>query len=469
MCPVSESRFVGQVPPRLQTLVPRLWEEIKFDFHGSQCSPTLSSIQKYASFIQSLSIDHHSALVLLHSATTFPALASLAIKETGCGKPYDDPALVDFIQRHREVLKSVTTNQHAKESLLPALEDCPRLESPTVENQDYIPDPTRWIHQFEHLWSRLHTMSLEDGDNFGTPNPATATVKNWLRFDGPNRIRDLTLHFNQPQTISGFSACVVKQCPDLIRLRWYCAVKDGISPMERLVDIFQGDSSFGKKLEDITLGRRIFKNETFQLLMKSLVQLRCLNLCITNFDQESWTILRTTKPAHLKTLAVLNLYRCKQLPIKAIHQMLCEMPSLKIFVATAVGDKEMVEDPRPWVCLDMEELTLRLSLTRFSTDPSVRSLAIKRYLAQVGQLKRLEVLKHFLPSDEHEFTTFLKVKGGLDVLKNLRRLRLAIWAHTFTGENEVRWILENWPLLENPSRSNLQSSLNCGQFSKSDK
>ena len=158
MCPVSESRFVGQVPPRLQTLVPRLWEEIKFDFHGSQCSPTLSSIQKYASFIQSLSIDHHSALVLLHSATTFPALASLAIKETGCGKPYDDPALVDFIQRHRE-LKSVTMNQNVNDALLAALKDCPRLESLSLMNQEPVSDPTEWIHHFEQLWSRLHTMS----------------------------------------------------------------------------------------------------------------------------------------------------------------------------------------------------------------------------------------------------------------------------------------------------------------------
>lgn len=103
-----------------------------------------------------------------------------------------------------------------------------------------------------------------------------------------------------------------------------------------------------------------FKNKTFHLLMGSLVRLLRLDLCFTIFDQESLTIPRTTNPAHLKTLTDLNLRDCNILSAEAIHLMLCEMPSLKVFVATAVEDKEMIEDPRPWVCLDVKELTLQL-------------------------------------------------------------------------------------------------------------
>jgi len=198
--------------------------------------------------------------------------------------------------------------------------------------------------------------------------------------------------------------------------------------------------------------------------MRSLVQLRRLNLSSTNFDQELWTILRTTKPAHLKTLTVLNLEYCQQLPGEAAHQMLCEMPSLKIFRANVVDDKQMVEDPQPWVCLDLEELTLGLLLTRFSTEPSVRTLAIKRYLAQVGQLKRLEVLRHFVPRDEQGHRVDdLKVKDGLDALKNLRRLRDINWVHYYNlGENEARWMLETWPQLETRTRSRLRERVDWG-------
>jgi len=218
--------------------------------------------------------------------------------------------------------------------------------------------------------------------------------------------------------------------------------------MERLADIFQHDLTFGKKLGDISLSQVKFKNTAFQSLMGSLVQLRRLVLCFTNFDQESWTILRTTRPAHLKTMTVLNLDHYLNLPGEAIHQMLCEMPNLKIFVATVVEDKEMVEDPRPWVCLDMEELTLRLSLSSFSVYPSVRTLAIKSYLAQVGQLKRLEILRDFLPRDEQGSAIVLGVENGLDALKDLRQLRNVNWVHRCKQENEVRWILENWLQLE---------------------
>ena len=235
--------------------------------------------------------------------------------------------------------------------------------------------------------------------------------------------------------------------------------------MEQLVDIFQNEPTFGKKLEDITLNQRNFKNETLRSLMESLVRLRRLNLRFTNFGQESWTVLRTTNPGQLKTLTDLHLLNCRLLQAKAIHQMLCEMPSLKVFVAAAVEDKEMVEDLWPWVCLDMEKLTLQLSLTVFSEDPSIRSLAIKRYLERVGQLKRLEELRHFLPIDEQAYVISLVVEGELDALKDLRRLRDVGWARTLTDEDEVRWMLENWPLLENPSRVWLRARLNLSEFS----
>lgn len=106
---------------------------------------------------------------------------------------------------------------------------------------------------------------------------------------------------------------------------------------------------------------------------------------------------------------------------------------------------------------------------RFSEDPSVRSLAIKRYLARVGQLKNLEVLNPFLPIDEQGSVILLAVEGELKVLEDLHRLRDVEWVRALTSENEIRWMLENRPLLEKPSRSWLQNGVGRGSFSKSDK
>ena len=139
-------------------LFPCLLEETNFAVQGRIEIPTLSLVQKYASLIQRLSIDYHSAPVLFHSAATFSFLTSLDIRQTPLGDLSDDPALVDFIQRHRE-LKSVTMNQNVNDALLAALKDCPRLESLSLMNQEPVSDPTEWIHHFEQLWSRLHTMS----------------------------------------------------------------------------------------------------------------------------------------------------------------------------------------------------------------------------------------------------------------------------------------------------------------------
>jgi len=443
-------------------LLPWLWVVTKFTVKGS---PTLSSIQKNAKFVRALSIDYMSVLVLSNTPTTLPILTSLDIRRSVLGKPFDDPALVDFIKRHRETLISVTLARHTSEAVLAALEDCPRLESLKLENQDHVLDPREWIRQFEQLWSRLHTMSLKN-DNYSTDPPRleTLTTMDWPLSNGPNRIENLNLSFNQPEAISGFSTWIVKQSPDIVRLNWFYVEEDAKSPMERLANIFEDDPTFGKKLEDITLSQVNYRNASFRFLMESLVQLHRLNLRATNFDQESWAILRTTKPAHLKTLTALDLSYCTELPAKAIHQMLCEMPSLRTFAARAVEDKEILEDPRPWVCLNMVMLTLRLSLTSFSTEPSVRTLAIQRYLAQVGQLKRLEVLTDFLPRYEQECLVVLEVESGLDALKDLRRLRSVSWVRACMGKNKVRWILENWPLLENPSRSRLLTRLDRGGF-----
>jgi len=221
-----------------RVLLPWIWwtTKVRLVRYGKQ---TLSLIPKHATFIRELIIDHESALKLSNSTTTLPILANLDVGETLWRTQLDDPALAVLIERHRETLKSVSLDQHACNAIMEALADCPRLESlPSVIQDDRI----EWIAQFERLWSRLHRVSLKD-----THHPSldrwtsvTTTARKWPRFNGPNRIQDLSLSFIQPEVIPGFSTWIVKQCPDLVRIEWvHIVVNYRKSPMEQLVAIFK--------------------------------------------------------------------------------------------------------------------------------------------------------------------------------------------------------------------------------------
>ncbi|GJJ68405.1 hypothetical protein EMPS_00751 [Entomortierella parvispora] len=440
-------------------LLPWLWEVTEFG-HYSAIVPSLDLIQRYESFIRRLTIGYEAVLKLPSIAPTLPNLASLILYQTVFGNPFDDPKLVLFIKKHRETLKSVILAQHATDAVLEALEECPRLNSLTLGCQGYNGlCPIRWFLQFEKLFSHLDTLSLEDSDIIHSLDAAITTIEDTQQFNRLEQIRDLSLYLHRPGKTIGFFIWIVRQCPDLIRLYWVHLRVSAESPMELLADIFRGDPTFGRKLEDITLNEGKFRNTTFEFLMASLVKLRRLSLSCTDFDTESWTILRMTNSVHLKTLTDLNLLACQNLSGEAIHQMLCEMPSLKVFGSTAVGDKGMMEDPRPWICLDLEELSLRFLLTEYSEDPSVRNLAVKRYLAQVGRLKRLQVFRGFFPRNEKGLIILIEVEDGLDMLKDLRQIRHANWTQRFTGVNELRWILENWLRLDDHLRSRLQVAL----------
>jgi len=54
----------------------------------------------------------------------------------------------------------------------------------------------------------------------------------WHQSNGPNRIQDLSLCFDQPETITGFCGWIVKQCPHLVRLNWFHDVEDLNTPIE---------------------------------------------------------------------------------------------------------------------------------------------------------------------------------------------------------------------------------------------
>jgi len=128
---------------------------------------------------RSLDIDYASLLRLFHNAATFPILANLVIYQAVWGDPFDEPDLVVFIGQQRETLQSVILVQHANDTILAALEDCPRLKSLSLGNQDHVVDPTGWIRQYEQLWSRLYTMSLED-DYSVSPATLETTTTNGL-------------------------------------------------------------------------------------------------------------------------------------------------------------------------------------------------------------------------------------------------------------------------------------------------
>lgn len=79
-------------------LLPWLWAMPRITGQCLYRNPSPALVQENSSFIRKLSIDYKSVLRLSSSAVKFPFLTGLIIYQTVWGKPFEDPALVDFIK-----------------------------------------------------------------------------------------------------------------------------------------------------------------------------------------------------------------------------------------------------------------------------------------------------------------------------------------------------------------------------------
>ncbi|KAG0053109.1 hypothetical protein BGZ83_001652 [Gryganskiella cystojenkinii] len=354
-----------------------------------------------------------------------------------------------------------------------------------------------------------------------TPTPVI--TQHWPRSTGPNRIQDLTMNQYDENTLEIqvwiLKQCPglirLNWYNDDDRF------SEPTVPMAKLAELMQDGHSF-PDLKDLTLNERHFKDDDFESLLKAWLDHdpRCpagttprsrtgvkLALECTNFSMGSWRVLRSVE-SRLLALKALNLSMCDQISGSAIQEMLCSLPNLEQFQAKTIQDTHIWKNDQPWVCLGLKDLSLSFRIQRRSG--TRRSASISMILSRISQLTQLEIMAVLLLVEDKEEEPSLDTRGvcddvevqdinekeegreseqeevededeehhetesvetdedepipltledGLAQLSTLTRLQVVDSMVLLSGEEEIRWMIENWPQLEDPTRTSLEERL----------
>ncbi|KAG0053108.1 hypothetical protein BGZ83_001653 [Gryganskiella cystojenkinii] len=341
---------------------------------------------------------------------------------------------------------------------------------------------------FERLWSRLLFVSITGLQGYPNLQPLNyldvhIDTKDWPASKGPNRIQELVM--TQHSIFSSeVHLWILRQCPDLRRLTWQVHYQFD-TPMQRLAEVMESGQAC-RRLEELSLSKiHGFRNQQLGRILDLIEPGRLfkIDLSSTRFNRRSWEIFRNVhESAHCLSIRELSLDGCRQLLGKAVQEMLCSMPQLEIFRAESLRDTDIHEDPLPWVCLGLKELQLGFKIestppTRSNFFPFLpRWISVQEqrhrheqeqqrrsliFWSQLKRLTKLEILTRFVPQDEQSGSLVrLSLKeGGLAELKSLRQLRVVDENVTRSGEEEVEWMLENWPRLEKHCKRELDDRL----------
>ncbi|KAG0042163.1 hypothetical protein BGZ83_000827 [Gryganskiella cystojenkinii] len=187
-----------------------------------------------------------------------------------------------------------------------------------------------------------------------------------------------------------------------------------------------------------------------------------------------------------------------------LHEFLCTFPNLKQFSGAAITDKDILANPRPWVCtgLQMLDMAPRLEIQEPDSSQSLNSnenptsnpvqfeegtsaaaiitapenitgepstititaeaasLPAATYrssahifwdrLASLTHLEELYTMDSWRADQNRFHSLHFQVDWGLDKLKSLRRMRQVTWGDQrhHVRIQDAQWMVENWPHLE---------------------
>lgn len=410
---------------------------------------------------------------------TYPNLSVLDLdQEDDDGAFVNNPSLVPFLWRHQSTVKSLTIScftdgQNNKLGVLESLEKFPRLERLKLGHWP-MGSLQGWIDQYESLWSRLQILIVHElwtNLPYGPfPRSQEEAALTWLR-DCATQSNLHTLEMCTPgagdSLRTQLQLLLILKSPQLTRLVWEnCRALDPVErPMALLAAaIRSGQFSKGQQeqLVSLSLGASDFQLLDFECLLTSLSRLKELDLHKSSFDRLSWRAMWDQGPLFRRTLTVLNLGKCLQMDGALVHEILCEMPSLEMFEAGHVMEANLRQDPRPWACEGLRDLSVAMvdTKSRNGIEKEDQSGAHSRLVSQLLKLNRLEVLdlrNRRLYQDVEIIPIQLTLEEGgyLDQLKSLRWMKclrapmLVLDPRQIRWKaREARWAMQHWIRLE---------------------
>ncbi|KAG0377294.1 hypothetical protein BGX24_006358 [Mortierella sp. AD032] len=498
------------------TLCLLLWQRVYLwhcpDEYDPDIGPSFSNLRQHASLVNSLDVYSHKFPKSCgpdpmdgNKPLFFPNLAVLKI-DTHYNKSYKDKEIFLFMERHQATITNLTLSSFHTVELTPILaHELPLLTRLSIKNWDFHGLPSVFMDKYHTLWSRVLSLSLYQFKLFNTDHEAWKNLgmaTDLLEQAPPTKLQELIMITNESGTDRAqirLQLLFILNSPNLVRLEWATrcvecdyetyedeeVVEEG--PMAQMARVIKSGRFYQgrqQQLESLGLGESEFTIQDLDIILNSFQSsLKELSLNSTNFDEDSWTLIKGHYPGYLSTVTVLNLDDCLLLGSQ-VQDILCSITSLKVFKADYIKESDLEHDHdrgRSWVCLGLKELSL--GFIRQTRRESDRGQYL--FLEQLSRLSRLELLNLEKSTTESEtdedeedeepdrrnpvvdvdskcqMVLILTLAEGLDCLKPLRRLReLKVpMDHQWDGdeqgckrcvwtEAEARWVTHNWAVLE---------------------
>ncbi|KAG0052137.1 hypothetical protein BGZ83_002963 [Gryganskiella cystojenkinii] len=457
--------------------------------------PQLYVLERYASSVRKFSLMGYFTKTQIHRLT-FPNLENLSIVSDPANAPN---AALAFLERHQSSIRFLSfdeTTAPSTKEMINAMAGCPKLER--IMHVDICwKTSTPWMTLYEKVWTRLESLLVLGSWFEPTPSgqgqqapryvlPSKKQLSALSKRAGPTKINDIFINLSDefergahyPPAVAA-AVCqaqffVIKNSPNLVRMMWHIeGLEQGRGPIALMADEIRSGGAGWNQLEALTLPASDCAARDLALVLNALPKLTSLLIDCSFFDLDCWRALQSARPVPsprsslssslsetlpsanpqpdllINTLTVLNLADCVNLPGSAVQEMLCSMPRLEALHVHRIADKDIVNNPRPWVCLGLKQLGLMLIL---EAQPITQPLILKR-LAGLTQLEQLTLTcpegMDCLQLQVRRLsgtTTGEYLEIGLHPLRTLTSMTdFTYLSFEKWGQEEAVWITKHWP------------------------
>ncbi|KAG0003416.1 hypothetical protein BGZ80_011607 [Entomortierella chlamydospora] len=273
-----------------------------------------------------------------------------------------------------------------------------------------------------------------------------AVATDW---DDP-KVTTLTLDFvdrNKPDIFRPLDQLtLVKACPHLTTLGWK-AVADEASSLAFKQEF---DNASWPELTSVSLSGSVFDDEIIASIIKAAPSLKKLDNPSGMFGPEAHASIIQSQYNKLEWLSVKN---CSSFTSAMAQEILSRCLLLKHFEAPSIHLKDIARSGLPWVCLELEKLTIQFE--KQPEDP------IEWERDVFGRLSRLTRLKHFDMGFGYrgfhrngspvvsKQSIDLSLASGLGSLASLKEIQTFHFEGTVQemGKDEIQWMLDHWKKL----------------------
>ncbi|GJJ71426.1 hypothetical protein EMPS_03776 [Entomortierella parvispora] len=513
--------------------LPDLWRNFGTqNYFGGRNKPppalsvkVLAALEKHASLVRQLHIQEYFLVQLqsiylpnLQSLSVAPYFAALDQQEA-------QTALEDLIERHdrlqilgienrntlrMQIVWDIETRRKTASDGDERFQEQQQLR--TLSVHDHVLDAQELCMNKNAGWDLLRgleTLSLTRTKWTLTKDDSVSLSSLLLRDHFShlrnNRIQSLSLIDCQPQS-TDLDFQIITHCQQLRSLTWHQRGFDDWQ--DESLDLVSGMAKglaerLWPYLDTIELCLKNAKDDQYAEVIENLGRhspLRSLTMSKTTFGPKSaQALLYGQGGRHRASLEKLYIRYCRSVTGAMVHQVLCSFTKLTTLQAPFITELDVLQDPKPWVCLGMKDLKVCLYVPILGADMDLNTITVvdptvpvtskslppvvprpsTALLDRIATLTRLELLnvacrdtvvpprapltvQHRRPTDcwtvppiqldNDEGTVsdhFSGYSGSLTRLGSLKRLREFI--PTSTGHcwtmREAQWMVENWPQL----------------------